>query len=83
MVGHVVKHCAVLGQLHPEGQLVATGRVDVVHLRLIRVAQTRMLGVLVVVQDNFLVHGLQVHQFTPKKSRAWLIASTRIFVKAW
>ena len=42
----------------PQGHLVAAGRVDVVHLGVERLAQTRPDGALVVVEDELLV---QVH----------------------
>ena len=43
------------GEVHPQGDLVAAGRVDVVHLGLERLAQPRVVRVLVVVQDDLLV----------------------------
>ena len=50
-----------LPEVDADGDLVAAGRVDVVHLGLEGVAQSLVVGVLVVVQDDLLVQGVDVH----------------------
>ena len=47
---------------HAQGDLVATGGVDVVDLGVERLAQTLVVGAAVVVQDDLLVHRLHVHR---------------------
>ena len=52
------------GHPHPQRDLVAAGRVDVVHLGVERLPQPAAVRVLVVVQDDLLVHRLQLHPKT-------------------
>src|SRR6478736_482982 len=61
VVGHVLDDGVVTGagDVDTQGHLVAAGRVDVVHLGLERVAQTRTDRALVVLEDELLV---EVHQ---------------------
>ena len=54
-----------VGEVHAQRDLVAAGRVDVVHLGLERVAQSRVVRVLVVVQDDLLVERVEVHLRQP------------------
>ena len=48
-------------QPHPQRHLVAAGRVHVVDLGVVRLAQPLVVGVAVVVQDDLLVHLLELH----------------------
>src|SRR5699024_3312624 len=52
-------------EVHPEGDLVATGRVDVVHLGLVPLAQAGADLALGVVEDELLV---EVHQAAPRST---------------
>src|SRR5206468_7947462 len=47
-----------VGQPHAQGHLVAAGRVDVVHLGVERLGQPAVVRVLVVIEDDLLVHAL-------------------------
>src|SRR5712692_1003657 len=67
-------------QADPERHLVATGRVDVIHLSVERLPQAPVVRVTVVIQDDLLVHGLELHHTAPKKFCTafipWASAST-------
>ena len=62
----VVRHVLddPVAEVDPQGHLVATRGVDVVHLRLEGLTQPLVVGVLVVVQDDLLVQRVEVHHFT-------------------
>ena len=68
--------CTVL-DLDAEGDLVAARRVHVVHLGLVGLAQPLVLRVLVMVQDDLLVHRVELHEATPKNSCARRTPATR------
>src|SRR5680860_516642 len=61
-VGHVLHDRIGIrpGQVHPQGDLVPTCGVDVLHLRLERLPQPGMVRSLVVVKDDLLVERVQV-----------------------
>ena len=73
---------AVVRELHAEGELVAAGRVDVVHFGLERGAQASMMRVLVMIQDDVLVHGIKVHSALPYFASSSSIPSTRKNLRA-
>ena len=58
---------AIAGEVHAQGHLVTAGRVHVVHLGLVGLAEPCVVRVLVVVQDDLLVQGVQLstHRITP------------------
>jgi hypothetical protein len=61
VVRHVLDLLAAgtVRQVHPKGHLVTARRVDVMDLRLEGLAQPSVVGVLVVVEDDLLVQGIQ------------------------
>ena len=53
-------------EVDAQGDLVAAGRVDVVHLGLERLPEPRVVRAPVVVEDDLLVEAVEVHHFTLK-----------------
>ena len=75
LVGDVGDGAAL--QPHPQRDLVAAGRVDLVRLGVERLAQPRAVRGAVVIQDDLLVQLFELHlSITPKNSRAARTAST-------
>jgi hypothetical protein len=61
---------AVRGERHPQGDLIAAGRVHVMHLRVEGLPKSAVMRVLVVVQDHVLVHLLESHVPGPRSKNA-------------
>ena len=84
VVRHVLHH--TVGQVDAQRHLVATGRVHVVHLGLVGVAQALVVGVLVVVQDDLLVQrvelGRHLSQLNLKYERVYSRPSTNASISA-
>src|SRR5260370_27105049 len=70
-------------QRHPECHLVAAGGVDVLHLGVEGLPQARMQRAAVVLQDELLVHRLELHHPVPKNFCACLIPSARASTSSW
>ena len=62
-------------ELDAQRDLVATGRVDVVHLDVERLPQALVMGRAVVIEDDLLVHRFELHQ--PKNLFALSSPATR------
>src|SRR5690242_20180736 len=74
-VGHLL---SVVGQRDPQRHLVAAGGIHLKRLALIRLAQPSMVGMLVVIEDHFLIQLVQSHGHSlPKNSAAWRTPATR------
>jgi hypothetical protein len=69
-----------VGDVHPQVDLVAAGRVDVADLRFVGLAQTPSPRLLVMVQDDVLVELFQVHQ--PNTFRTLAKAATRASISS-
>ena len=84
VVRHVLHHrlLAVVGDVHAQGDLVTAGRVYVVHLRLVRLPQARVVGVLVVVQDDLLYSDSRFIQPPRKNFFVYWIPSTSASISA-
>src|SRR4051794_401533 len=78
LVGDLAHGDGVAGAVerHAQRDLVAARGVDLDRLGVERLAQTGAVRRPVVIQDDLLVHLLQLHQLTPKKSRAACTPST-------
>ena len=63
--------------LHPQGDLVAARRVDVVHLGVERLPQALVVRVAVVVQDDLLVQRLELHASPPAEELLHLLERRR------
>src|SRR5690606_30935149 len=62
-VGHIGDGVTV--EANPQGHLIPTGGVHLEGLSIVWLPQPTGVRILVVVQDDLLVHGFQIHQETP------------------